>query len=129
MLPIIPLDGSNFVKSLLNKYFSFKNSYIIYIIISIISTIIYLFINYKYSLNNYMIIFLFIYKTYQYIKDFKYIYNRFLLERYLNEYSFKHINTRKGDIDILKLDTYQYFKENKTIIGEKEKLKSIFSKY
>ena len=130
ILPIIPLDGSIIINSLLNKIFSYKVSYYLYIIISIIFSIFYLFFNYWYSLNNYLIVSLFIIKTYYAIKNYKYLKTRFLLERYLNKYEYKYISTKTGNLDILKIDTYQYFKENNKIVSEYSKLKEKFdSKY
>ncbi len=126
MLPIIPLDGSIIINSLLNKIFSYKVSYYLYIIISIIFSIFYLFFNYWYSLNNYLIVSFFIIKTYYAIKNYKYLKTRFLLERYLNKYEYKYISTKTGDLDILKIDTYQYFKENNKIVSEYSKLKEMF---
>ena len=126
MLPIIPLDGSIIINSLLNKIFSYKVSYYLYIIISIIFSIFYLLFNYWYSLNNYLIVSLFIIKTYYAIKNYKYLKTRFLLERYLNKYEYKYISTKTGDLDILKIDTYQYFKENNKIVSEYSKLKEMF---
>ena len=102
MVPIIPLDGAIILKSILNKIFSFKTSYKLYVVISIINIIIYVGFNYKYSLNNYLIIGIFIYKIINSIKEYKYIYNRFLLERYLKKYKFKYLNTKVGTLDILK---------------------------
>ena len=126
ILPIIPLDGSIIINSLLNKVFSYKISYYLYIIISILFTIIYLLFNYWYSINNYLIVSLFIIKTYYAIKNYKYLKTRFLLERYLNKYDFKYISTKIGNLDILKLDTYQYFRENGSIVSEHTKLKEKF---
>lgn len=126
MLPIIPLDGSIIINALLNKIFSYKVSYYLYIIISIIFSIFYLLFNYWYSLNNYLIVSLFIIKTYYAIKNYKYLKTRFLLERYLNKYEYKYISTKTGDLDILKIDTYQYFKENNKIVSEYSKLKEMF---
>lgn len=128
ILPIIPLDGSIIINSLLNKVFSYKLSYYLYIIISIIFTIIYLLFNYWYSINNYLIVSLFIIKTYYAIKNYKYLKTRFLLERYLNKYDFKHISTKSGNLDILKLDTYQYFREQNRIVSEYKKLQEKFDK-
>ncbi len=126
ILPIIPLDGSIIINALLNKIFSYKVSYYLYIIISIVFSIFYLFFNYWYSLNNYLIVSLFIIKTYYAIKNYKYLKTRFLLERYLNKYEYKYISTKTGDLDILKIDTYQYFKENNKIVSEYSKLKEMF---
>lgn len=128
LLPIIPLDGSVIVYSLLNIFTTFKNSYKAYIVVSIISLVIYIIINYKYSLNNYLIVSIFIYKIYEGIKNYKYVYNRFLVERYLKKYHFKYISTREGDLDILKIDTYQYFKNGGKITSEREKLAEMFDK-
>lgn len=127
LIPIIPLDGSIIVRYLLNKYLSFKKSYYLSFIISILSIIMYIIFNYKYNLNNYLIIALFIYKLYEYLKDFKYIYNRFLLERFLNNYKYKKISTKEGKLDILKLEVYQYFKKGSKVYSEKEILKDRFN--
>ncbi len=126
LLPIIPLDGSIILNTLLNKIFSFVKSYYLYLIISIISIGGYLYFNYTYSLNNYFIISLFIIKTYEAYKNYQYIYYRFLLERYLYDYHFKYLSTKKGSLKILKRDTYQYFKEDHNIISEKKKLNNYF---
>ena len=89
--------------------------------------IFYSFFNYWYSINNYCIISLFIYKTINYIKNNKIIYNKFLLERHLNNYHFKYLSLKKGPLDILKINTYQYFKEKNKIVSEKDKLKKRFT--
>lgn len=128
MLPIIPLDGSIIVNTLINKFFSFKISYIWQIIVSVIGIILFLIIDISKSLNNYLISSLLIIKTIDYIKNYKYVYNRFLLERYLKNYAFKNIKSNKGSIDILKKDTYQYFIEGKKAISEKQKLQERFDK-
>ena len=65
---------------------------------------------------------------YKQVKDYKYIYNKFLLERYLKKYKFKYISTKKGNLDILKIDTYQYFKEKGKIVSEAKKLQERFDK-
>ena len=84
--------------------------------------------NYWFSLNNYLIVSLFVVKTYYTYKNYNYIFNKFLLERYLNKYVFKYLSTREGDLDILKLDTYQYFKEKEKVVGEAKKLQERFDK-
>ena len=52
-----------------------------------------------------------------------------LILRYLKKYKFNNISTKKGNLDILKLDTYQYFKEDEKIISEAKKLEERFDKY
>ncbi|MEG1506841.1 MAG: site-2 protease family protein [Bacilli bacterium] len=126
LIPIIPLDGSIIFNLILNKFNSFKNSYFIEIIISFIFIIFFLSINYIYSLNNYFIVIFLIFKTFESIKNYKYIYNKFLLERFINNYSFKNIRTSKGNLNILKKETYQYFLEDKKVVSEKVKLQERF---
>ena len=128
LLPIIPLDGSVILNSFLNMIFSYKKSYYIYFFISVIGIFLYLFTNIWFSLNNYLIISLFIIKTIYAWKNYKFLLNRFLLERYINKYEYKYINTKEGNLDILKIDTYQYFKENGKIVSEMTKLKERFDK-
>ena len=128
LLPIIPLDGSVILNSFLNMIFSYKKSYYIYFIISVIGIFLYLFTNIWFSLNNYLIISLFVIKTIYAWKNYKFLLNRFLLERYINKYEYKFINTKEGNLDILKIDTYQYFKENGKIVSEMTKLKERFDK-
>ena len=126
MIPILPLDGSIIVNSILNKFFSFKRSYIVSGFISIMGIVLYILVNIWYSLNNYLIIGLFVYKLYEYIVNYKYVHNRFLLERYINRLKYKYISTNVGDLDILKIDTYQYFKDGYKLVKEEEKLREIF---
>ena len=128
MLPIIPLDGSIILNAILNRFFSFKKAYYMYLIISIIGIILYVLSNFWFSLNNYLIVGLFICKTYYGYKNYKYIFNKFLLERYLNKYQFHYINTSKGTLDILRIDTYQYFIDEGRIIKEEVKLRERFDK-
>ena len=87
LLPIIPLDGSVILNSFLNMIFSYKKSYYIYFIISVIGIFLYLFTNIWFSLNNYLIISLFVIKTIYAWKNYKFLLNRFLLERYINKYA------------------------------------------
>ena len=126
MLPIIPLDGSVLASSILAKFASFKSSYLINFFISLITLIVFLSYNVTSSLNNYLIISFLVFKMYEYLKNYRYIYNRFLLERYLKNYSFPNISSRKGNLSILKKDTYQYFIENGRVKSEKIKLKERF---
>lgn len=128
LLPIIPLDGSILLNTALSKFFSYQKSYYLYSGISIITIILYIVLNFYKALNNYFIIGLFCFKTYEAIKNYKYYYNRFLLERYLNDYTYKKIETRAGDLKILKRETFQFFKEGKNIVSEKKKLANRFDK-
>lgn len=128
ILPIIPLDGSIILNAILNRFFSFKKAYYLYCSVSIIGIVLYMLSNFWFSLNNYLMVGLFVVKTYYGYKNYKYIFNKFLLERYLNKYSFRYISTKAGTLDILKIDTYQYFIDNGIIVREEVKLRERFDK-
>lgn len=88
-LPILPLDGGKLLNIILDKIFPYKFSFKISIIISIIFTIIFL-ISKRTYLGILLTIFL-IKSIILEINNLKYKYNKFLLERYLNDYNFKRI--------------------------------------
>ncbi len=90
LIPIYPLDGSKILNVLLNKITSFKNSLLISVIISYILIIIFSILFFK--INKLFILvlsFLFL-EVNKLYKERKEIFNKFLLERYLNEFKFKH---------------------------------------
>lgn len=128
LLPIIPLDGSKIITNILELFFSYKISYYLTIIISFIS--IFLFINYNfiYSLNNYLIILLLIFYTIRYLKDYKYMFNKFLLERIMYKLQYKKIINDTKNITELKKETLHFFKENNKYIKENKKIAEIFDK-
>jgi len=126
LLPIIPLDGNNIIHLLLEKIFSYQISYQINFIISIISLIIFLIINYVYHIDNYFIISFLLYKSFINIKNYKYLKNRFLLERYLYGIEYKKIDNHTKDINNLKKEVLHYFKENNKYIREKQKIENLF---
>lgn len=128
MLPIMPLDGAFILNSFLNYVFSYKLAYRLMIGISILGVVSYGVSNYFFNLNNYLLLGLFIYKIYESIKNYKYVINKFLLERYLKKFNFRNISTKKGELDILKIGTYQYFKEGGKIVSEQTKLAQRFDK-
>lgn len=128
LIPIIPLDGSKLINLLLNKFIPFKKSNKITINISIlilITALIYLKLDLLLSL---IIIFLII-KTIKQWKKQKYIFNKFLLERYLYKIKFKKIKLIKG-LNLKKTyrDHYHLFKNKNKIYQEKEELKKMFDK-
>lgn len=129
LLPIIPLDGYIFLRSILEYIFPYKKTYYISLILSIISIILFITYNEVFSLNNYLIISFLIYKIITSIKEFKYIYMRFLTERYLYELPYEKLKyENKMDINLLKKDTYHYFKTKDKVYSEKKILSKIFNK-
>ena len=88
LIPIIPLDGSKILNIILNKLFNFRKSYIILNILSIILLIIFIF---KSNISLIIVILFLIYKIYLNIKNKEFIFNRFVLEKYLYPDDYKDI--------------------------------------
>lgn len=103
MLPIYPLDGSKFLNVILNKITSFRKSLIIIVIFSYIMIIILALL--FFNINKLIIsILLFLLQSVNKLyKQKDLIFNKFLLERYLNKFNFKkekiinNINNMKKD--------------------------------
>ena len=121
LLPIYPLDGGKLLNLFLSLFTSYKRSLILSIILSIISTTIILIFGLLNTIKtNLVIISIFlIYKIIIEYKQINYIYEKFLLERYLKNYSFKkgiivnNINKlRRGKRHLIKIgDSYYYERE------------------
>ena len=129
LIPIIPLDGNNILHLILEKYFSFKNSYYLNVYLSFLFLIIFIIINYVYHIDNYFIISFLIYKLVMYLKNYKYISNRFLIERYIYDIEYKKIDNKTNDLKDLKKEVLHYFKENNKYIKEKEKIEKYLSSF
>lgn len=92
LLPIYPLDGGKLVNILFNYRFNYKRSFYLSFytsIIMIVLLIIYSFVIWNFNFT--MILIVLIIKLIKIYKDFDYVYNSFLLERYLHHYKFKDI--------------------------------------
>ena len=91
LLPIYPLDGGKILNLFLSIFIPYKKSLILSIILSIIFVVvvfIYSILN-NLTLNIIIISIFLIYKVIIEYKNINYLYERFLLERYLNNYNFK----------------------------------------
>lgn len=128
LIPIIPLDGNNIVHLLLEKVFSYELSYKINTCISIIILIIFGTINYIYKLDNYFIISFLIYKLLVYIKNYKYLKNRFLLERIIYNIDYNKIDNNTKNINSIRKEVLHYFKSNNKYINEKDMIKNNYYK-
>lgn len=102
-MPILPLDGGKLLNLLLNKIMPYKKSNTISLIISIIFTIIFMII--KKTLFAFILTIFLIKSIIIEIKSLKYKQNKFILERYLNNYTFSHIK-RVKNINNFKRDNY-----------------------
>ncbi len=129
LIPMIPLDGYHFLKCLWELIFPFKKAFYMSLIISVISIFLFITYNELFSLNNYLIISFLIYKIIMEIKNFKYINLRFQMERYLYPFSYRKIEHNKEiNLNLLKKDTYHYFRENDKIYSEKKILANKFNR-
>lgn len=129
LLPIIPLDGSQIAELLLSKVFPFKKSLLLNICVSLSTLFLFVLFNYNYSLNNYLIITFLFFKILENKKNISLVYNKFLLERCLNYYEFKHIiSNHKNKISNIKKYKKFYFWNNNHWEDEKIILQNKFFK-
>ena len=128
LIPIIPLDGNNILHLLLEKVFSYELSYKINNNIFIVILIIFIIINYIYKLNKYFIISFLIYKLLVYIKNYKYLKNRFLLERIIYDINYNKLDNNTKNINSIRKEVLHYFKSNNKYINEKEMIKNNYYK-
>lgn len=124
MMPIIPLDGSKLVNIMLNRFFNFKLSYTLTIIISLITIILELI--YMKSLVLLLILFFLIMKNIKDIRDFKYVFNKFLFEHYYYDFYYKKFKIIKGiRVEKMKKNYRHLFYKN-GYYTQKEILKNYF---
>ena len=90
LLPIVPLDGSKILLSIIERFLPYKFCLIIINFFSLLFIVIFVLVN-DISLNLILIVSFLLCKTFTEILNHKYIYNKFLLERYLYKVSFKKI--------------------------------------
>ena len=126
LLPIHPLDGSKISNLILSIFLPYKLTNRITIIISIITLITIIKINYyNFNYTTILIITIIIDNLVKYYKNINYLFNKFLLERYLYKidlYKPKEINK----IDHMYKEKYHIIKENNSYLTEKELLKRRF---
>ena len=127
LLPIHPLDGSKILNLILSKYIPYKLTNKLTILISIITIIIILVINYyKFNYTTILIITIIINNIIKYKQNINYLFNKFLLERYLYKITPKKTKKIKK-IDNMYKEKYHIIKENNTYLTEKQILNSKFS--
>lgn len=125
LIPIYPLDGSKILNVFLNLVTSYKNSLLFTIIISYIFTILIglLFFNIN-KIIILVLIFLML-EVNKLYKQRKELFNKFLLERYLNEFKFRKKKTI-NNIDDMKKDYRHLFYIEGKYLTEKYFLKKMF---
>jgi len=129
LLPIIPLDGSILLHSLLEYLFPYQKAYLYYLIFSSVALLLFITFHTLESLNNYMILSFLLFKGYESFKKRKYLQNKFYLERYLYEFPYTKIQSHPyPKLANLKKDTLHFFWQNDRYLHEKEFLKRHYSK-
>lgn len=126
LLPICGLDGFKILNLYLSKFISFRLANIVSLLISIMLLIIiaiFGFNNYSYM----MILTLLIYNIYEFYINLDYLYNRFLLEKYLYKTNYKKIKVI-NNINKMHRNKYHFIKKDKSIIEEKKVLINMFEK-
>lgn len=123
LLPIIPLDGNKLFFCLSTKFFSYQKSYIMMVISGVISLGLFILYNFIYRLNDIVVYVFLIYELILVIREFKYVMNKFYLERimydnYYDEIFYDTLNLRE-----MRIDKFYYFKENDKYINEKNYIK------
>jgi len=88
LLPIYPLDGSKLLNIILNKITNFKKSHLLTIYISFL-TIIFLLFKVEINLIFILIVIFISVKVINEFKNHNNLFNKFLLERYNNNFNFK----------------------------------------
>ena len=125
LIPIYPLDGSKILNIFFNIITSFKNSLSFTIIISYIFIIIFslLFFNIN-KIIAFVLIFLML-EVNKLYNERKELFNKFLLERYLNEFKFKKKKTI-NNVDKMKKDYRHLFYIDGRYLTENYFLKKMF---
>ena len=128
ILPIHPLDGSKIINLLLSKILPFNLANKLNIIISVVTLAIVLYINYyDFNYTTILIIGVILDNLVKYHKQLKYIFNKFLLERYI--YKINYSKTKKiNKINNMYKEKYHILKENNTYITEKQALAHKFNR-
>jgi len=125
LIPIYPLDGSKILNIFFNLIYSYKNSLSLTIIISYIFIIIFSLL--FFSVNKiiaFVIIFLLL-EVNRLYKERKALFNKFLLERHLNEFKFKKKKTI-NNVDKMKKDYRHLFYIDGKYLTENYFLKKMF---
>ena len=126
LLPIIPLDGSKIINLILSKYCNFNLANKLTVVISLCTIVIFLYSGI--FENNYSIILvigILMQNIYKFYYDISYIYNRFLIERYLYDIRYKNKKVISDENKMYKNKSHLFIKNGKIIL-EKEFLSKFF---
>lgn len=127
LIPMIPLDGSKLLFSFCTCFLSFRKSYFIMCIASFISLLLFVIYNMVFKMND-IILYLFLgFMLIKTIREFKFIMNKFYLERVLYTHYFNGI-VYDADINDIKIDKLYYFNKDGNVINEKKFIQDYYFK-
>lgn len=128
LLPIIPLDGFKILNLILSWLFNFNLSNNVSVFISLITIAILLFSNlYEKNYSMVLVIGLLMKNIYVFYNSINYIYNRFLLERYLYDINYQDKKIITNVSKMYKNKSHLLIEDGK-IIPEKKFLSEYFLK-
>lgn len=128
LMPIYPLDGSKIINLLLSKFFNYNLSNKLTIMISLIGMSLFILTSsYNHNYSYIMVLSVLIIYNYKFIKQLKYIYNKFLLERYLYNISYPKIKIISNGNKMYKNNSH-IIKVNNNYITEKKYLSKYYFK-
>lgn len=127
LIPVIPLDGGKILNIILNYIYPFKASHLLTILTSYLIVILLIIYNYK-NINMILICILMLSILIKEHKNHLYIYNSFLIERYLNKSNYKKNNIiNKINLRFMKKYKNNVFLKNGIYYDEYEILNKKYS--
>lgn len=123
MLPIYPMDGYRLLFIILTRFIPYKKVISISLIISLLVLLIFI----RFDLIYIIILFLLLVGIINEFKNIKYIYNKFLFERFIYNIHFKKYKKIKSINNMYK-DKMHLIYDNNRYITEKEALEKYFHK-
>lgn len=128
LLPIYPLDGGKLIHIIFSMFMPYIQSLKLAIITSYIIILLILIINVPtMKLNTIIIAIFLIIKVYSEQNQINYIYEKFILERYLNQYSFKSSKLINNPKHFYR-NKHHIIRENKQYWLEKDYLQKKYQK-
>lgn len=128
MLPIVPLDGFKILNLILSKFLNFNLTNYLSVFISLFTIVLFLFFNfYEKNYSLILVVGILMQNIYKFYYQIKYIYNRFLLERYLYNINYKCKKIINNETKMYREKSHLIIKNGK-ITTEKSFLNNFFGK-
>ena len=122
LLPIYPLDGFKIFNSIFENFFNFKCSIVLSLVVSIFFLVLFVIYLYIFRINNYIIVLFLLLSIFNYLKEFRYILNKFYIERILYDLDYNGFVSIRN-INCMYKNKYNYING----INEKKVLKNKFN--